>query len=931
MTMATFREESAMSDLPTGHMRNQHEYSYRLPTPPRIVVPPPTLTTDMPGLTLGGHAGDEVDMRFLEELDLEDIVQKNTLLEWAYERRRQAQMILPWLYLGPMVAAKDKAFLHREGITMVLAIRAQPNSLRGAMEAASQVCLQVASIEAPNFYALTPKFPEAASIINSHVAGVRQHTLQSTGQASLGKVLVFCESGNEKSAAVVASYLMDTLNNIDHIKAMQICQAQRFCVNFDDVLKNILRSYWDIIGARRAIAASKLQPPQQNGLSNGDAQTGWLQPPLSSSKPKRRIEHLQDDDMDMDDDMDASDALRFAHRDVTPFQDLYVLDMPYSLRPESSLKLPERYRQVDDEEDNHPPNPRPADNGTAIHTQESLLAGPEDLTSFANIYPPPRPSSLTAQHPHFFQPARTDFVSTTNFTTPTNASSHRQPPERLNMANIKIVRAAPRRSEGEDRHHHELSSRSRSGRATKASQRNIAPPTPTIPKPAAFPSLPTNVPPSPQAHHQNPGHGMKELFEAMEDDDEERVTATKQYVDRMYQADTSECYQIKFESLWRSLRQTIIEEIQTDFPEATYKTPFYPAQRILNLSTEQLVTIMSGNAQVWETDDDIPAWYREQKRKHPTVIIDPDEPPPAEVVKAIRFLKQQSLPGSLLGEWHALPPIECPTQQWHTMYAQKEAERVRQQASAEIEAVKQRDLLLPSQPPPPPMDARTAIEYEKWRTGYYYRLQIPRPRTREEYIEQEHAANQRTPFMKANYFDMYESIQREESLDIYPVDAWTKMAELHEKDLQRRRAAAAAEGVRKRAEELVWPNTPFLVDREVKSRGVKKELQKQREEKEEQQQQQQEKAEQLRTKDQTREPKEKQQQPIKNAKKAQATPTTTTTTTTAQPIAPPSKAPGKKRGPDKKRDRKPQDDKAPKLVVSKSGEGGESGGGAKEA
>ena len=216
--------------------------------------------------------------------------------------------------------------------------------------------------------------------------------------------------------------------------------------------------------------------------------------------------------------------------------------MPYSLRPENSLKLPQRYRQADDGEDNNPPNPRPADNGTASHTQSSLLAGPENLTSSANIYPPPRPSSLTTQHPRFSQPAGADFVSTTDLTTPTNVNSHRQPPERLNMANIKIVKAASRRSEGEDRHHHDLPSRSRTGRVTKASLRNPAPPALTIPKPAAFPSLPTDVPPSPQTYAQNPGYSMKDLFEAMEDDDEERVTAIKQRVDRMYQSDTNEWY-----------------------------------------------------------------------------------------------------------------------------------------------------------------------------------------------------------------------------------------------------------------------------------------------------------------------------------------------------------------------------------------------------
>jgi serine/threonine/tyrosine-interacting protein len=105
-----------------------------------------------------------------------------------------------------------------------------------------------------------------------------------------------------------------TLTNIDHIKAMQVCQAQRFCVNFDDTLKNILRSYWDIVGARRSIAA---QAAPQNGTNNGQSH---LAP--APAKQKRGIEDTRDDeDMDMDNGMEPSDALRFTRRDVTPFQD----------------------------------------------------------------------------------------------------------------------------------------------------------------------------------------------------------------------------------------------------------------------------------------------------------------------------------------------------------------------------------------------------------------------------------------------------------------------------------------------------------------------------------------------------------------------------------------------------------------------------------
>lgn len=317
--MTSMREEP-MSDLPNAHKRNHHEYSYRLPTPPRIVVPPPTITTDMPELIVGGGGDEGLDMSFLQELDMEDIVQKNTLVEWAYERRRQAQMILPWLYLGPMVAAKDRAFLEREGITMALAIRSKVNSMMGAVQTATEVGLEVATVEAPSFHDLIGRFAETARMINTHVTRVRQHFLQKNGQPTLGKVLVFCESGNEKSAAVVAAYLMATLNDFDYVKAMQVCQAQRFCVNFDDTIKNILRSYWDIVLARRSVASSSTQSPHQNGETNGFAKNGTHLQPVLATKQKRSLEATRDDaDVDMGDDVDDSDALRFAGRDVTPF------------------------------------------------------------------------------------------------------------------------------------------------------------------------------------------------------------------------------------------------------------------------------------------------------------------------------------------------------------------------------------------------------------------------------------------------------------------------------------------------------------------------------------------------------------------------------------------------------------------------------------
>jgi serine/threonine/tyrosine-interacting protein len=322
-------EEAAMSDMSQSHMRH-HQYTYRLPTPPRIVVPPPTLTTEMPELNMGTFAGtpnEDIDTRFLKEMIKKTELEKNTMLDWAYERRREAQKILPWLFLGPFSAAKDRNFICDKGITMILAIRTQRNSMNGALQAANAIVQEVATIEAPDYFSLVGYFPQTTKMINHHLAKIRK--FNASGHEQMGKVLVFCESGNEKSAAVVAAYLMEMLDGFDHIKAMQVCQAQRFCVNFDDSLKNVLRSYWDILQAKRAVADANVADTnmdlyQDDTPTHSNRQTNLhLQvQTLSLSRPKRTIEDTRDDDdVEMEDGMDPSDVLRFHDRDMTPFQD----------------------------------------------------------------------------------------------------------------------------------------------------------------------------------------------------------------------------------------------------------------------------------------------------------------------------------------------------------------------------------------------------------------------------------------------------------------------------------------------------------------------------------------------------------------------------------------------------------------------------------
>lgn len=148
-------------------------------------------------------------------------------------------------------------------------------------------------------------------MINEHLSRMYQ---LSNGQ-QLGKVLVFCESGNERSAGVVAAYLMEMHEDVDYIKAMQLCQAQRFCVNFDDSMKRLLQGYWDILCAQRTVQAQ--QQAHENGTGHGmNGVSGFTNG--ASARTKRVLERSQDDDVNMDDDDDLE---RFGGRTFAPFID----------------------------------------------------------------------------------------------------------------------------------------------------------------------------------------------------------------------------------------------------------------------------------------------------------------------------------------------------------------------------------------------------------------------------------------------------------------------------------------------------------------------------------------------------------------------------------------------------------------------------------
>jgi serine/threonine/tyrosine-interacting protein len=337
--------ETPMSDNLTTHARSD-DYVFRMPTPPRIVIPPLATWnhTENGGsdYSLGplvSHSDPAVNIDFVDARECSKMVNDKNGHNWNYAMRREAQAILPFLYLGPYVAAKDKEFLRQEGITMVLGITPPGTGVLtiGAMKAAAELGIAKATIEVAQARELISVFPTAWRTINMHLREMHNRAqLNPAGGIPPGKVLIFCQTGCDISAGVAAAYLIETFAHMDYIKACQVCSTRRFSCAFDDNLKQLLRTYSDILHARRGVASStepstsaggQVQPVTDpffgspaNVVAPQPLQPRALDVPstlLNGGRAKRGREIDDSDSMDVD--QNNMDEERFVGRNFTPF------------------------------------------------------------------------------------------------------------------------------------------------------------------------------------------------------------------------------------------------------------------------------------------------------------------------------------------------------------------------------------------------------------------------------------------------------------------------------------------------------------------------------------------------------------------------------------------------------------------------------------
>ena len=318
-----------LTTVPLAYEASQ-PYVQARPELPRFAVPPPNLdfvggkpvvhlANAAPNIGISAEFGNPVFLRALISHGPHHLEHLGN--SWRYEQRRAAQKILPYLLLGPGTVARDDNFVRTQGITLLVAVRSASaarlqSSLLNPSRFASSAGLQTLTLDLACPYDMITKLPRAIKTINDHLEQSCNSKLPTSLDDIPAKVLLFCESGNDRSATVVAAYLM-VLYGLGPVEALQLVQSQRFCMAVQDDSKNMLQNFGDILRAQRDVAVEhnfNVQLPKlsmQHGISNGSAKIG-----------KRSYDSANESDEDMEHrESDENDGMAEGRLGLAPFHD----------------------------------------------------------------------------------------------------------------------------------------------------------------------------------------------------------------------------------------------------------------------------------------------------------------------------------------------------------------------------------------------------------------------------------------------------------------------------------------------------------------------------------------------------------------------------------------------------------------------------------
>lgn len=233
---------------------------------------------------------------------------------WMYEQRRGPQPVLDYMSIGPTSGIRDHDYLRQNNVSMIVVVRDarmanMPSlSVTKACEAFN-IEASFVNVNVDNPLHLIRELPEIIFKLNSHMISLHNQSQAETGVPRSGHILVTCDSGNDRSAAIVAAYIMAVYGASMH-KAAQFLHRRRFSCNFDEGTKRMLQTWEELLLAQAAVVAD--QQATQYGAA----------PP----KSKRRLHDMLVPDIHIQGATTcvSYDEDRFQERRFAPFRDSEV-------------------------------------------------------------------------------------------------------------------------------------------------------------------------------------------------------------------------------------------------------------------------------------------------------------------------------------------------------------------------------------------------------------------------------------------------------------------------------------------------------------------------------------------------------------------------------------------------------------------------------
>ena len=259
-------------------------FSNRPPSPPTLIIPAPAFSRTNDAITLT-PSFEKIDPFFLTAAELQVVTgnfaeqtMRDSSTGWSYNGRREAQRVLDFLYLGPSSVARDAKWLQENGITMLLVCRDARLAQARIMaldRVAGLLGIEAATIDVSGHQELIRAFPDAIRLINQHMLRVAHEG------GRRGKILLFCETGNDRSASTAIAYLM-AIYGADVVTACQYVQFSRFCVSLDEEAKQYLLNFGGLLSAQRDVHQWRHNTPSPAPLT---ATAGATSPSRAAPPP----------------------------------------------------------------------------------------------------------------------------------------------------------------------------------------------------------------------------------------------------------------------------------------------------------------------------------------------------------------------------------------------------------------------------------------------------------------------------------------------------------------------------------------------------------------------------------------------------------------------------------------------------------------------